>query len=210
MAVLFVMCKSDFHPCSKRKWQKKKGTKCYFIFVLTSPSTPRPVFAGKALSSCACLAHSQKLEPWSYPSAGLCELQNYQIFSKYIIISQFQAQHWNRKSFCQIFSFSSNVKLILMMTVKITTKYQFDPFHQNFKEFKFYYATQPRQLLLIRSSIQPFPAKVKRHCMPQMSGRKPGEQKAETPVCQLGSSGPVWLILQGLCAGIRIFLTFVM
>lgn len=40
--------------------------------------------------------------------------------------------------------------------------------------------------------------------------KKTWEQEADTPICQLGSSGPVWLIQPGLCAGIRIFQTFVM
>lgn len=39
--------------------------------------------------------------------------------------------------------------------------------------------------------------------------KKTWVQRAETAVCQLGSSGPVWLIQRGFCAGIRMFLTFV-
>lgn len=39
--------------------------------------------------------------------------------------------------------------------------------------------------------------------------KKTWVQRAETPGCQLGSSGPVWLIQRGLCAGIRTFLRFV-
>lgn len=39
--------------------------------------------------------------------------------------------------------------------------------------------------------------------------KKTWVQRAETAVCQLGSSGPVWLIQRGFCTGIRMFLTFV-
>lgn len=39
--------------------------------------------------------------------------------------------------------------------------------------------------------------------------KKTWVQRPETSVCHLGSSGPVWLIQQGLCAGIKIFLMFV-
>lgn len=39
--------------------------------------------------------------------------------------------------------------------------------------------------------------------------KKTWVQWAETAVCQLGSSGPVWLIQQGFCAGIRMFLSYV-
>lgn len=39
--------------------------------------------------------------------------------------------------------------------------------------------------------------------------KKTWVQRAETAVCQLGSSGPVWLIQQGFCAGIRMFLSYV-
>lgn len=68
------------------------------------------------------------------------------------------------------------------------------------------YITQPWQLSLIRSSIQRFSSRGEASLHAPNVRKKTCEQKADAAVCQLGSSGPVWLIQQGpFCAGIRIF-----
>lgn len=84
----------------------------YLCFDISINSQASVFVAGKAWRSCALLAHSQKLEPWSDPSAGLCELRNdskgFQIFSKYIIMPQsVSTQRWNQLLKCRPGHFQS-------------------------------------------------------------------------------------------------------
>lgn len=87
-ALLFVMCKSDLHPTNVTKKAQYASLSLFWHL--------RP--QGKPVA-CACLAHSQELQLWGDPSAGLCELQNYHKVCKnflYVIMLQsVSAQHWN-------------------------------------------------------------------------------------------------------------------